>query len=208
MRQAEPGKGSSSWAMSRLFPRPIRGGFPCLTFYRWLRRRAALPPAHLLSPSGTPRMAKLQGPEGRKNASPWREPWVWRCVGLLAPEGRSESAALGFVFGGTHLVLPAPAFLIAPPGLGFCFGARSPRLTPWARVLPPRPGLEIDGSWRAPCSKSTCSRTMNQERFRGARRPPLRQAGRPPLQTRGSWEAPCSKMTCSRTLNLGRRRGD
>jgi hypothetical protein len=61
MRQAEPGKGRSPLATSRLVHRPIRGGFPCLPFYRWLRRRAALPPAHLLSPSGTPRTAKLQG---------------------------------------------------------------------------------------------------------------------------------------------------
>ena len=61
MRQAEPGKGRSPLATSRLLHRPIRGGFPCLPFYRWLQRRAALPPAHLLSPSGTPRMANLQG---------------------------------------------------------------------------------------------------------------------------------------------------
>jgi hypothetical protein len=42
------------------------------------------------------------------------------------------------------------------------------------------------GSWKATCSKSTRSRTMNRG-FRGARRPPLRQARRPPLRTHGSW---------------------
>jgi hypothetical protein len=62
------------------------------------------------------------GPEDRKNGSPWREPWVWRCIGFQAPEGRSESATVGLVFGKTQDVLPAPAFLIAPPGLLFFLG--------------------------------------------------------------------------------------
>ncbi len=62
------------------------------------------------------------GPEGRKNGSPWREPWVLSCIGFRAPEGRSESTAVGLVFGGTQDVLPAPAFLIAPPGLLVSFG--------------------------------------------------------------------------------------
>ncbi len=132
------------------------------------------------------------GPEGRKNASPWREPRVWRCIGFQAPERRSESATLGLVLGETQDFLPTPAFLIAPPRLWFFSWAVSPRLTPWARVLPPRPGLEMDGSWRANCSRSTCSRPLNRG-FRGARRPPLRQAGRPPLRRHGSWEPPLAQ---------------
>jgi hypothetical protein len=101
-------------------------------------------------------------------------------MGFRAPEGRSESATLGLVFGETQHVL------IAPPGLGFCLGAVSPRLTPWARVLPPHPGLGI------PHSKPPYPPFMNPG-FRGARRPPLRQAGRPPLRRDGSWVGPTAR---------------
>ncbi len=57
-----------------------------------------------------------------------------------------------------------PCFSDRPSGALVILGGRVPRLTPWARVLPPRPGLEMDGSWRAPCSTMTCSRPMKRGR--------------------------------------------
>ncbi len=61
--------------------------------------------------------------------------------------------------------------------LGFLW-AWSTRLTPWARVLPPHPGLLTRGSKRAPCSKPTCSRTMNPG-IPGGETPPSTAGGTP-----------------------------
>ena len=144
------------------------------------------------------------GPEGRKNGSPWREPWVRRCSGFRAPEGRSESTAVGLVFGGTQDVLPAPVFLIAPPGLLVSFGPCPHGSRRGLVFFRPVRGWESEGSWEAPCSKMTCSRAMNRG-LRGARRPPLRQARRPPRPMHGSWEAATIYDSRIGTLNRGLR---
>ena len=76
------------------------------------------------------------------------------------------------------------------------------RLASWSAAENP-PLMEAKtrgGLWRAALAQAPCSRPMNVG-FRGARRPPLRQAGRPPLQTWCSCEAPCSNSTCCRALN-------
>ena len=122
------------------------------------------------------------GPEGRKNGSPWREPWVGSSSGFRAPEGRQNLTPWGWFWQNVRR-LARPGLSDRPSGAWGKPWGLFPWLTPWARVLTPRPALEIHSSWEDPCSKPTCSRTMNRG-FRGARRPPLRQAGRPPLRNR------------------------